>query len=789
MSTGSIERAALELLSRALDVPSDVRVEWVRANCNGDVAVESRVLALLEAERAHPGALKTGGAGHDASDAPIPERIGAYKVVGTIGQGGMGAVYKAERVSGNFDQTVAIKVIRPGVLSDVLVERFQRERQILAALNHPNIARLYDGGEMDDGSPFMIMELVDGLPVLTWAEQTSASLDARLDLFAKLCAAVQFAHQNLIIHRDITPSNVLVSREGEVKLIDFGISRPPERAGSTSVSPGRSGKLPSLSYTPGYAAPERLDGAMATTLSDIFSLGKLLDDLVPGKDQSPEMRAIVACACAADPADRYPSVDALDDDLKSLRAGRPVSAYRGGSGYRFAKFISRHKVTALAVAGVVLGLSAALTVTLLQYNRAEKALALANARFTQARELSRTLVFDVYDKADEIAGSLEARQALAGVVRDYINGLELDQEAPTDVLLEVGIITSRLADLYGGVGIANLGDTETSRQLFLDAEATLDEVIARDPTDTIAIAEQIMVERMLTMQFVYHVRYLEKARLHNARGFELAEQGLALKDENEQRVLRHFWSLRTDLLQILENEGKRDEALKNVAQWRAEITPEMSERMGGGEEMAAYLAMQHATTLIGMDRGAEAIEPLDFAIDFRKRALAETPESYYHMTQLMVAEGEHATASRLAGNLEDAALHADNAVEMARKILADDPEDAGGPEGLSAMLQKRATAQWALGNLPEARAAIEEAAQLLIDLGKLVPGNEFYEANLLHVASQAAEIDPPADARSWACGVISRVRASFDVEARLADPEFVPDRTGLKAYLEADCPA
>lgn len=789
MNTGSTERAALEMLSRALDVPSDARADWVRQNCEGNEALEQRVLALLNAERSNPGALKTGGAGSDATDAPIPERIGAYRIVGTIGQGGMGAVYKAERIAGNFDQTAAIKVIRPGVLSDALIERFQRERQILAALNHPNIARLYDGGEMDDGSPFMIMEYVDGLPVLTWAEQNSASYETRLDLFAKLCGAVQFAHQNLIIHRDITPSNVLVSRGGDLKLIDFGISRPPERVSAPSAGTSGSAKSRSLSYTPGYAAPERLNGAFATTLSDIFSLGKLLDDLIKPGERNRELSAIIACACAADPSDRYASVDALEDDIQSLRAQRSVSAYRGGAVYRLGKFLGRHKISTAAVAAVFIGLSGALAATAIQFNRAETSLALANARFAQARALTRTIVFDIYDKADKVSGTLEVREALAGVVREYITGLQLDTAAPADVLLEVGIITSRLADLYGGIGIANLGKNELSRELFLDAQKTLDEVLTRDPADSVAILELIMVERMLCMQDVFQTRDLTSARAHNKRGFELVEQGLALNDENAPRILRHFWSLRTDLLQILENENNNEEALEKVVEWRTEITPELATRMDGSEEMGAYLAMQHATTLIGLDRGAEAIEPLNYTIAYRSKELEKKPDSYYQLTQLMVAHGEHASASRLAGDLEAAARHADKAVELSREIMATNPDDAGGPEGVSVMLQKRATAQSALGNASEARSALDESQSLMGGLVKQFPGDVFYEANLLHIAAQAVEVDTADGASAWSCGLIRQVRSSFDVDARLADPAFVPDRKGLEPYLKASCPA
>lgn len=767
MSIGSTERRALELLSQALDMPSDQREGWVRSQCAGDAALEKRVLGLLTTERAFPGALKTGGARHDTVEPEAPERVGAYRIIETIGQGGMGAVYKGERASGNFDHTVAIKIIRPGVLSEALIERFERERQILAALNHPNIARLYDGGEMADGSPYMIMEYVDGEPLLVWAERTGASLRERLDLFQSLCGAVQFAHQNLIIHRDITPSNVLVNKGGLVKLIDFGISKSPDASSPARFNPP--GSMDAVSYTPGYAAPERSRGAAANTLSDIYSLGKLLADLLKPAERSPEMTAIITCATAKEPAHRYASVDALNEDISALRSGAAVAAFSGSRVYRFRKFVGRHRLTVLSIAAVIIGLSAALATTVVQYNRAETALAVANKRFTQARELSRTLVFDVYDQTERISGSLEARKALAGVVKDYIDGLQLDKDAPEEVLVEVGIITSRLADLYGGIGIANLGENEVSMQLFLDAQKALTRALAQNPNDRTAIAELLMVERMLTMQYLYHKNDLVTAHQANDRARILAERGLSLGTEGERPILRHFWSIRTDELQLLTAEKRTDEALAKVRQWRSELTPEMVERVGSGEEMQAYFAMQEAMLLTGADLGEEALEPLDTAITLRTAQLAEKPENYYFKTQLMVAYGERATASRLAGDMAKSRGSAEQAVALAREIMADDPEDAGGPEGLSAMLQKLVTAEFKSGNTMGAQAAADEAAALMEQLVQQFPGDKFYQVRLLNVLSQGAEIDAADPSRAWSCGLVRRAEGYFDVKALLED--------------------
>ena len=259
MDTRDLDKRVVELFTEALDQPSATRRDWIVLQAGDNHVLRDRVLEMLVADSSANMSLKTGGASADAAQPPTPDRIGAYRITGLIGQGGMGAVFEGERDSGDFTHKVAIKVIRPGVLSDALIARFRRERQILADLGHAHIARLLDGGELDDGSPYIIMEYIDGEPITAWADQQGLGLDDRLWLFADACSAVRHAHQNLIVHRDITPSNVLVTQAGQVKLIDFGIAKPndidaiPTQANSNS--------LVSLSFTPGFAAPERAQGA------------------------------------------------------------------------------------------------------------------------------------------------------------------------------------------------------------------------------------------------------------------------------------------------------------------------------------------------------------------------------------------------------------------------------------------------------------------------------------------------------------------------------------------------
>ncbi|WP_143435251.1 serine/threonine-protein kinase, partial [Henriciella aquimarina] len=642
----TFEREALAIFDEALDVPEARLAEWLEARCEGNAALKARVLQLLEADSGKTDVLRTGGAGQDGREEPAPERAGAYRITGLIGQGGMGAVYLGERDSGDFDHRVAIKVIRPGALRASLIERFTHERQILASLNHPNIARLFDGGYLDDGSPYIVMEYVDGEPLLDWARANHLGQAARLGLFREICAAISHAHQNLIVHRDITPSNVLVTRDGQVKVIDFGIAKPHDISAPAETGGSGSATLASLSFTPGYAAPERAKGAPANTLSDIYSLGKLLAELVPAHESDRDLAAIVAKATAPAPARRYPSVDALADDLANYRSDRPVEARGGGRGYRFAKYLKRQRVAVTIGSLAVLGLMGALIVTLVQYNRAETALASANARFDEARQLSRSLIFDVYDSFEEVAGTLEPRRALAGLVRDYIDDLALDETAPEDVLFEVGTMQLRLSNLYGGVGIANFGETDTSMELLDEAESSLRLALDKAPGNSAALAELIMVKRMQTMEALNYTSDPDTALKHNGEAMALAEQGLAMPGVEERPFLRHLWSVRTDLMQILFAQDRYEEANQRLADWRAALTPQMYERLGGGEEMGAYMASQQAEVLNELERWPAAAEAAEDAIAYREAQLETTPDNYYQLTQLMVALGEQSMALR-----------------------------------------------------------------------------------------------------------------------------------------------
>jgi eukaryotic-like serine/threonine-protein kinase len=471
-----LERRVLDLFQVLLGLPEDERLNWVEAHSDVDSVLRTRLMAMLKGDRLAN--LRTGGAGAMIDDERMPEHIGAYRITGLIGQGGMGAVYRAERMAGDFDHIAAIKLIRPGLLSDAFVERFARERQTLASLSHPNIARLFDGGATDKGDPYIVMEYVDGMPLGAWIDTEAASTAERSALFLDICSAVSFAHQNLIIHRDITPSNILVARDGTAKLIDFGIARPPVAGSDAPVLARKS--LAGLSLTPGYAAPERVAGEAATTLSDIYSLGVLLDRML---EKDADLAAITAKASALISADRYPSVDALAEDVKAWRAGEVVAARQGGKRYAAGKFVRRHTLGVGASLLAVLLLVAALAATLIANNRAQAARVEAERRFAQTRSIAKTMMFDAYDQVSRVPGSTRARETLAASSLKYLDALSANSNVPFQVRVETGEGYARLAEVIGTGLSGTLGKLADGNALLAKAEGILSRAHAEQPDD------------------------------------------------------------------------------------------------------------------------------------------------------------------------------------------------------------------------------------------------------------------------------------------------------------------
>jgi serine/threonine protein kinase len=375
-------RRVRDLFDEAVELPPAEQAAFLDELGAGDEGLRGEVASLLRASAASGEFLETPALSHVAEN-PFREdersRIGPYAVLRELGHGGMGTVYLAARRDQGFEKTVAVKLVRRGMDTDFVLERFSNERRILADLDHPNIARILDGGSTEDGLPYFVMEYIPGRHLLDEASERGLSVRERLLLFQKVCGAVAYAHRHLVVHRDIKPSNILVTPDGEPKLLDFGLARVLQPDLSDGEGDRTATALRFL--TPDYASPEQVRGERIATSSDIYSLGVVLYELLVGKrpyrttgagvaeiaravcEQEPprpgavvpalrgDCDNIVMTALRKEPERRYASVEAFSDDIGRHLDGRPIHARKDTFGYRAGKFIARHKAGVAATVG------------------------------------------------------------------------------------------------------------------------------------------------------------------------------------------------------------------------------------------------------------------------------------------------------------------------------------------------------------------------------------------------------------------------------------------------------
>jgi len=474
-----LDGEALTIVEEGLALPEGAaRDAFVRARTEGNAPLRARVedllsrSAVLETEDFLPAPARPIG---------LPERVGPFRITGKIADGGMGVVARGERDDGVYAQIVAIKFIRGEVGEGAAQERFEAERRILARLDHPGIARIVDGGS-EAGQPWLAMEYVDGQPLTGALDTREAPLDRRVATFLDVCEAVAVAHRNLVVHADIKPGNVLMRADGVVKLLDFGIAR-------LLVDLDEDGEQAPHPLTRGYAAPERTGGGAPTVAGDIYSLGVLFREILP-EQPGPDLDAIVTRATAADPAARYPDIAALTEDVRAWRDHYPVEARTGaGRLYRAAKFLRRHRTGAIVTGLVFLLLAGAALVATLAYVRAEQSRQEAERRFDEVRQLSRFMLFDLYDDLADAPGTLPIRLRLADTARRYLERLQRVPDAPADLRLDIVRGWRRLAMVEGLSGLSSLGRPDRAREALARAEAEARAILAGDPRNAGALAE------------------------------------------------------------------------------------------------------------------------------------------------------------------------------------------------------------------------------------------------------------------------------------------------------------
>jgi serine/threonine-protein kinase len=474
-----LDTEALTIVEEGLELPPGAaRDAFVRRRTEGNAALRSRVEALLS----RSDVLET----EDFLPAPLrpvhlPERVGPFRITGKIADGGMGVVASGERDDGVYAQKVAIKFIRGDIGTGLALERFEAERRILARLDHPFVARIVDGGT-EDGQPWLAMEYVDGKPLTEALDAAGATPDQRLTAFLSVCEAVAFAHRNLVVHADIKPGNVLMRADGTIKLLDFGIAR-------LIVDLDEDNDAAPHPLTRGYAPPERAGGGAPTVAGDIYSLGVLLGEILPAKPGA-DLAAIVDRATATDPQARYPDVAALTEDVRAFRDHYPVAARPDADWrYRSAKFLRRHRTGAIVTAAVMLLLAGAALFATLAYIRAEQSRQEAERRFDEVRQLSRFMLFDLYDDLADSPGTLPTRIRLADTARRYLEQLQNVPDAPRDLRLDIARGWRRLATVEGVSGVSSLGRPDRAREALRRAEAEAQAILAEDPGNAGALGE------------------------------------------------------------------------------------------------------------------------------------------------------------------------------------------------------------------------------------------------------------------------------------------------------------
>ena len=631
------------------------------------------------------------------------DRIGPYRLRSLLGRGGMGEVWESERADGQFEQRVALKLLKRGMDSDEVLRRFLRERQILARLEHPNIARLLDGGLAPDGRPYLVLEKVDGEPIVDWCRTRGADLVTRLRLVIAVAEAVDLAHRNLVVHRDLKPSNLLVDATGAVKLLDFGIAKIL----ASDSEGGESTRLEDRALTPAYAAPEQILGRPATTSTDVYSLGVVLYELLTGRlpherstashvglaqeveretltrpsrvvAETGDARAaralagdldtIVVKALAREPERRYGSISAFADDLRRYLEGRPVRARPDSGLYRTRKFVARHRLAVVAAALVVAALVAGLSIALWQARRAERAARVAQAQASRAEQVRAFLVsiFEAADPARARGETVEARTLLDEGARRIDAELEAEPELHAELLELLAGLYRKLGELEQAKSLAERAFAE-HRRLFGD-------------------------ESVQTARSEWTLGWVLANQGDFAPARERLEHAIAVLDREEGPASLTAADAREPLMELLFGAEGPQGALPVVERRLATYRAVLGER----DVRTALSLSDLGVVLNELGRSAEAEQAYWASAEILDALLpAADPRVAYPHSNL-------AGLLREAGRLSEAEIEARKALAIRRKALGE-----GHPE-TAITLGQLCRILLELGRLPEAEAAARE---------------------------------------------------------------------------------
>jgi len=711
-----------DLLAQALELAPEERDRFLDGACAGDRGLRTEIESLLAFSQDAEARLHSLPQDWiaDATLAPgrnwIGRRLGAWCIVARIGGGGMGEVYRAERVDGQFAQEVAIKVMRDGFNPEGLAARFKAERQILASLDHPNLAKVLDGGITEDGEPYFVMELVDGEPIDAYVARRQLSIEERVRLFRSVCQVVHYAHQKRVVHRDLKADNILVRHDGVVKLVDFGIAK---RIDPGAADPVTRTATAQRAMTLVYSSPEQVRGGEITPASDIYSLGVVLYRLLasaspypPTATDSPyeltraicdtepvppsaaastesesvrrrlrgDLDAVVMMALRKDPARRYASAEAMSEDLFRHLEGLPVQARRGAWSYRAGRFMLRHR-GAIAMALVAnVALVAGLGLAAYEGVQARRERVLAQRHFESVRGLAHAFIFDVHDAIARLPGSLDARRKLVDTALVYLKQLGDESQNDPGLQLEIASGYDHIGEIQGGGTVASLGDAKAGLASFDRALAIVRPLMrAQGPAQRDAATEFVTLSAHEGSALMTQGRWREAEDLlregmgvARARADATPDDYEALKRLASNSGLLAMMYLRSGNRVAFDPMSRlhlaQEEHLHAVRPDDVDVVADL----GTAHTARAVNLMQNVGT---PEARREALGEYQRALDIMEPAYARNPLHWVLASNYGRTQGYLGHLLTLMGQSKDALVHLRRAVEVADAMVGKDPRE------------------------------------------------------------------------------------------------------------------
>ena len=758
-----------DIFAVAIEQPAALRSKFLQDACGQDQFLRSEVESLLAASDEPEQIIEQNAfdlAAHIQTDSFVGKQFGNYKIIREIGRGGMGAVFLAERSDGEFEQKVALKIIRQSFSSAEMEKHFRRERQILASLNHPNIAKLLDGGVSVTGELFLAMEFIEGELLLDYVENRNLEINERLNLFLKICRAVSYAHQNLIVHRDIKPANILVVSDGEPKLLDFGLAKV---LSENFASDGAQTETFFRAFTPSYASPEQICGRNISTASDVYSLGVVFYELLTGAkpfhfegksieeimktatenepsfpsrsvgSQIPQsatrvsqlkgdLDTITLTALRKEPERRYKSVEAFAGDIERHLKGLPILARPNTASYRAAKFLQRNKLAVTAIAFIITALILGLGTALWQARVARAERDRAEKRFGDVRKLSNALLNDIAPKIERLEGSTEAREILVKHALEYLDSLA--GESTDDLTLQ-----AELAVAYEKIGVLQGDSRKPSLSDFRGAIASLEkaqlirrrllEINSNDAENWRLLAENL---RLLSIRLMYQndvsggikggkeaVSIYEKLVAENPQSLSL--QLALLETQIEDAAGSIDLSKFAEAIPVLQKAASKIEELRQANEGEAEI-----------ERILAKCLTFLGYSLSWESRQPEAEAEMTRAVNITESLAARFPNDTNFRQDLWKI---YQAAAVIYEGIDDA--RAFELCEKARKIgeatIAQDHANAQARHNLAMTFSRLGVSASNLGKPDEALTYLERAATILSELQAKDQLNRGYDSD------------------------------------------------------------